>query len=160
MIDQIAHKIGLKLDGSGCIYDMYADWSSADILRVPRKYDWETIYSSFVDLYIITNHTRQSELQYALLLEFQKTNIVDTNHMPSFGVVLKAMRHLPIHDPLCRWVVILYAFVWGSEDEGDYNEFYKDHKNVDMTALVKLLYRICRIRCPFTPWYDDAMLRQ
>jgi hypothetical protein len=63
MIDQIAHKIGLKLDGSGCIYDMYADWSSADLLRVPRKYDWETIYSSFVDLYIITNHTRQSELQ-------------------------------------------------------------------------------------------------
>jgi hypothetical protein len=124
----------------------------------PRSLKLEHYYSNLVTLYILAERERETELAYIVLLRFQNTNYNWIGTMPSIEAAIQAFEYLPEGSPLCRWFAILYSYLWGTVDEGDYRQFTKAHPELDPTALSKLLYAVAYTRDRFTKGHDVAVL--
>jgi hypothetical protein len=124
----------------------------------PRSLKLEHYYSNLVTLYVLADREGETELAYIVLLRFQNTNYNWIGTMPSIEAAIQAFEYLPEDTPLCRWFAILYSYLWGTVDEGDYRQFTKAHPELDPTALSKLLYAVAYTRDRFTKGHDVAVL--
>jgi hypothetical protein len=122
-----------------------------------RRGKLEYYYSNLITLYILAYRQREYDLAYVVLLRFQTTNRSQTTTLPDIELVVKAFRHLPEDSPLCKWLAILYAFLWGQDNFGGYRSFIRERPNLDTLALTKLLYEVACIRDPHTEGLDHAV---
>ncbi|KAF2249991.1 hypothetical protein BU26DRAFT_518469 [Trematosphaeria pertusa] len=161
-IKAVARQIGLEMAHPDVICGMYSQYSRTKQIRpfVPKLYKLDHYYSNLVDLSIIANKKRMAPLEYALLLKFQCTNYQYQRQIPEIPIAIKAFQYLPIRSPLCRWMTILYSFLWGTEDEGDYDAFCASYEGLDQAALARFLFGVARVRCPFTTGLDAAVLKR
>ena len=125
-----------------------------------RRGKLEWYYSNLINLYILTYKRKEYDLAYIVLLRFQTTNCNRTRTLPDIEFVVEAFRHLPEDSPLCKWLAILYAFLWGTQDFGEYNLFIHERPGLDTPALSKLLYDVAYIRDPYTEGLDNAVLER
>jgi hypothetical protein len=125
-----------------------------------RRGKLEYYYSNLIMLYILAYRQKEYDLAYVVLLRFQTTNCNRTATLPDIALVVEAFRHLPEDSPLCKWLAILYAFLWGQDNFGEYRSFIRERPNLDTLALLKLLYEVAYIRDPYTEGLDDAVLER
>jgi hypothetical protein len=118
----------------------------------------EHYYSNLVTLYILAFKQRAFDLAYIVLLRFQNTNHSRMRSLPGIELAVQAFEHLPTESALCRWFSIIFSFLWGTQDDGDYDQFTQDHPNLDPLALSKLLYAVAFVHDPFTEGLDAAVL--
>lgn len=118
----------------------------------------EQYYKALIILYILAHKQGHHDLAYIVLVRFQQTNYAKTTQLPLVDTVVRAFQHLPSSSPLCRWLVILYAYLWETQSEGHYDAFTHKYVNLDQLALLKLMYEISYIRDPFTKGFDAAVL--
>ncbi|KAI4702322.1 hypothetical protein J4E81_002685 [Alternaria sp. BMP 2799] len=119
-------------------------------------------YQNLFTLYIVTYLRKEYHSAYTVLLRFQNTNYHETGELPSIENVVRAFEYLPTHAPLCRWIVILYSFLWGTQHYGSWDMFMNTHPSVKsrVRAVAKLLFGICYVRDPFTTGGDGAVRQQ
>jgi hypothetical protein len=78
--------------------------------------------------------------------------------LPGIELAVQAFEYLPPDSALCRWFAILCSFLWGTQNEGRYDQFTKDHPSLNTLALARLLYAVAYVRDPFTEGHDFAVL--
>ncbi len=160
----VAAKIGLQLSGHvpRVITAMYRQWKDNEEVKphFKRQLSIQHYYSNLVNLYILGYAKVDMDLCYAVLLRFQTTNYQNATNtdLPDVGTAVRVFQYLPWDNPLCRWISILYAFLWGTEMAGDYGKFMNDNPGLDRSALMKLLYCVSHVRDPHVMGHDDAVL--
>ncbi|KAH7383898.1 hypothetical protein BKA66DRAFT_570089 [Pyrenochaeta sp. MPI-SDFR-AT-0127] len=163
-IRSLAANIGLQLPSQvlSDLDSMCIQWQKDREVRpyAPRRLRLQQYYSNLINLYVLANSEKEMSLAYAILLRFQTTNYNFTGNLPEIGIVVHAFQHLPPDSPLCRWLAILYAFLWGTEHYGNYQDLMEQHPNLDHAALAKLLYAVAYIRDPLTMGHDIAVLNR
>ncbi|PVH95899.1 hypothetical protein DM02DRAFT_675151 [Periconia macrospinosa] len=167
-IASTAGSLGLTLESRDTITSMYSQWKERRTIptfridkdKCPESNEerLQAYYLALVDLYILATQSNLKDLQYKLLLTFQATNYAQRGSMPHIETVVKAFQYLPVDSPLCRWVLITYAFLWATHDGGTYAELRENNEDMDTEALAKFLHGIAYIRCEFTPGHDIAVL--
>jgi hypothetical protein len=157
----LAAKLGLnlKVHVKPVIQAMYRQWKTKSEVKPfsPKRGTIQHFYSNLVTISILANAMKNSEWEYAVLLRFQTTNYQCTTNLPNIETAVYAYEHLPAESPLCRWIAIMYSFLWSCED-AEYKGFSKKHPGIDTTALSKLLYAVAHTRDPFTKGCDEAVL--
>ena len=160
----VAAKIGLQLPGPipSVIYAMFRQWQNRGEVKpvAKRPFNLQHYYSNLVTLYILAYAKIDMDLCFAVLLRFQTCSFESNSNseLPDVQTAICAFQYLPWDDPLCRWIAILYGFLWGTEIAGDYAKFMKDNPGIDRLALLKLLYGVAYTRDPHTMGHDNAVL--
>jgi hypothetical protein len=119
-------------------------------------------YENLVNLYILTDRKGELNLAYIVLLRIQNSNYCCMDELPSAEVVVRAFEYLLPTSPLCRWFAILYSFLWGNDQLGEWDDFTKDHPTIKArpVAFAQLLYAITHTRDRLTMGGDAAVLRR
>jgi hypothetical protein len=119
-----AESIGLQISPivGRVIHAMYLTLSKLREVRpyAPRALKLEYYYSNLVTLYILAYRQGEMDLAYIVLLRFQNTNYNRTGSLPGIELAVQAFEYLPPDSALCQWLAILFSFLWGTQDEGDY----------------------------------------
>lgn len=146
------------------IYSMYGLLKNHDRVEPFGKHPLtlDQYYQNLITLYIVTYLRKEYHSAYIVLLRFQNTNYHETGELPTIENVVRAFECLPAHAPLCRWIVILYSFLWETQYYGSWDVFLNTHPSVKSKAhaVAKLLFGICWIRDPFTTGGDTAVRQQ
>lgn len=157
-----AESIGLHLPSQvgRVIHAMYTHLQQHHEVKpyATRLLKLEHYYSNLVTLYILAFKQRAFDLAYIVLLRFQNTNHSRMGSLPGIELAVQAFEHLPTESALCRWFSIIFSFLWGTQDDGDYDQFTQNHPGLDPLALSKLLYAVAFMRDPFTEGLDAAVL--
>ncbi|KAH8723371.1 hypothetical protein GQ44DRAFT_710175 [Phaeosphaeriaceae sp. PMI808] len=161
-ISKFTDSIGLRLcnDNVTEVQKLYTTLLITSEVRsfAPRSTTLADYYTNLVTLYILLHKQDLHDLAYIVLLRFQNTNQNRINSLPEIELAVRAFEHLPADSSLCRWFAILYSFLWGTQDNGEYNEFTENHSNLEVRALSKLLHAVAWFRDPFTKGHDAAVL--
>ncbi|KAF1848966.1 uncharacterized protein K460DRAFT_393914 [Cucurbitaria berberidis CBS 394.84] len=96
-------------------------------------------YKTLTTLYILAPKEIE-KLRDAVLLEFQRISCYYFESLPGIETTVLAFKHLPTHSRLCKWIAILYASRWRTQEDGEYEAFVQDHPNLDSSALWRLFY--------------------
>lgn len=115
-------------------------------------------YGNLITLYILLFRQGSLNMAYIVLLRFQNTNFNKTGSLPGIELALQAFQFLPAESPLCQWLAIMYAFLWNTQNEGDWHQFVHTRPGLNAVALNKLLFAVSYIRDPFTEGHDSAVL--
>jgi hypothetical protein len=160
MIEAVAGKLGLKISRPEVLLSIYTEWSDTKRIRPYRDtYVLDHYYAKLVELYIIA----MSDLQYALLIEFQTTNFCNKHpsKLPTISTVVKAYRYLSHDTPLCRWIAIVYSYFGYAPIYENYESFRRHYNGLEETAAAtRFIHSILRIRCNKTPDHKAAALKQ
>lgn len=160
---ELAQQLGLTLTRPDIVWTMYTAWRERGTFR---NYDSASMnlqyyYLNLVNLYIMARQIRYSELEFATLLQFQFTNFEQEDNLPDINKpVIKAFKHLPADAPMCRWIAIVFSYVWNTVEDGDYEAFLKKNSGLDPVALCKFLYAVAYVRDPHTKGGNQAVLQQ
>lgn len=159
---RIAERIGLKVlqPQDKVIHAMWLHWRKKREVKpyASGRLTLEQHYNNLVMLYILAYHKREFDLCFAVLVRFQNTNYWSTNIFPEEITAVLAYQHLPEDDDLCRWIAVLFAFLWSTQVFESYQHLLSKYENLDRDALSKLLFAVARIRCPLTMGSDAAVL--
>lgn len=158
----VAADIGLQIapQVQPVIQEMYTQWQDEHKVASfnSENFKLQQYYSNIITLYILGYAKGDTSLDYAILVQFQGTNYEFISELPDIDHAIYAFTYLPPDDPLCRWIAILFAFLWGTQETGDYQAFMKDNPCLDSTALAKLLYGVAYFRDQYTMGHDIAVL--
>ncbi|KAF2832536.1 hypothetical protein CC86DRAFT_341125 [Ophiobolus disseminans] len=159
---QFAERIGIHVNHQvgRVIHAMYLHLRQHREIRPygARTSNLEHYYSNLVTLYILAFKQGEFDLAYIVLLRFQNTNYSRTGALPGVELAVRAFEYLPQDSGLCQWLAVLYSFLWGTQNEGEYDQFTTYHSNLDTLALSKLMYAVAYVRDPFTEGHDFAVL--
>ncbi|KAH6870348.1 hypothetical protein BKA58DRAFT_420910 [Alternaria rosae] len=146
------------------IYSMYGLLKKHDKVEPFGKHPLtlDQYYQNLTTLYIVTYLRKEYHSAYIVLLRFQNTDYHETGELPTIENVVRAFECLLAHAPLCRWIVILYSFLWETQYYGSWDVFLNTHPSVKskVHAVAKLLFGISWIRDPFTTGGDTAVRQQ
>ncbi|KAF9728904.1 hypothetical protein PMIN01_13284 [Paraphaeosphaeria minitans] len=118
-------------------------------------------YLNLVNLHILARKICYSKLEFATLLQFQFTNFEQEDNLPDINKpVIKAFEHLPVDTPLCRWIAIVFSYVWNTVEDGDYEAFLQKNSGLDPVALCRFLYAVAYVRDPHTKGGNSAVMQQ
>ncbi|KAL1591952.1 hypothetical protein SLS60_011544 [Paraconiothyrium brasiliense] len=160
-IVDLGRRLGLNLEQPDDLWSMYDEWDRTGEIRAfePGDEYLQDYYINLVDLNIMARTIGNAELQFATLLQFQVT--IFEQELPDIDKsVIRAFEHLHVDAPLCRWIVIVFAYDWTTVEDGDYEEFVKKNVNMDPMALSKFLYGLAYIRCQDTKGELKAVLQR
>jgi hypothetical protein len=157
--------LGLPEKAKTVIHSMYETLRKAKEIAAYGTHKHVSLqqhYENFVNLYILTHQRGEHDLAYIVLLRIQNTNYCCVDELPSAEVVVRAFEYLTPTSPLCRWFAILYSFLWGNVQLGEWDEFTNNHSQVKARpmAFAKLLYAVTHIRDRLTMGGDAAVLRR
>jgi hypothetical protein len=157
--------LGLPEKGKTVIHSMYETLRKAREIApygTHKHVSLQQHYENLVNLYILTHRRGEHDLAYIVLLRIQNTNYCCLTELPSAEVVVRAFEYLAPTSPLCRWFAILYSFLWGNIQLGEWEEFTNNHSQVKARpiAFAKLLYAITHNRDRLTMGGDAAVLRR
>ncbi|KAF1358469.1 hypothetical protein EJ07DRAFT_156700 [Lizonia empirigonia] len=159
---RIAERIGLEVlqPQDKVIHAMWLHWRKKHEVKpyASGRLTLEQHYNNLVVLYILAYHKREFDLCFAVLVRFQNTNYWSTNILPEEITAALAFQYLPEDDDLCRWIAVLFAFLWSTQVFESYQHLLSKYENLDRDALSKLLFAVARIRCPLTMGSDAAVL--
>lgn len=158
----IANRLGLN-GRHDKIHDMWSHWHSRYKVRpfapiFGRNLD--QYYEDLVTLYTLAYHNDELDLCYAVLLAFQMTNFKYRGKLPNFATAVLAFQHLPETSGLCRWIAILFAFLWGTQQYQSRQELLMAFPDVDKDAFAAFMFALAYIRDPFTKGHNTAVLDQ
>jgi hypothetical protein len=116
-------------------------------------------YQNLITLYILTYLRGEFDSAFIILLRFQNTNYQEQAHIVSIDNAVRAFEYLPNQAPLCRWIAIVYSFLWDTQGQGPWDALMNRNPNIKtkVRALAKFLHGICFIRDPFTTGGDIAV---
>jgi hypothetical protein len=164
---RFADEIGLDLLGKArtvthAMYDKLKQVKETAPYGRHKYLSLQQHYENLVNLYILTSKRDEPDLAYIVLLHIQNTNYCCMEELPGVEVVVRAFDYLSPNSPLCRWFAILYSFLWGNEEDGEWYKFTRSHPMVEARplALAKLLYAITHTRDRLTMGGDSAVLRR
>jgi hypothetical protein len=153
---------------------MFKQWQDYGELKqwAPKLGDVQQFNLNLVRLYILDYYEKQMlsspkkiSLASAVLLQFQATAYQHGGDIPKFETAAYAYKYLPYFSPLCRWIRIEYAYLWGTQDELiSYKKMPKtfpeldDMAFTDAKALLDLMYGVTWERDPHIRGHDAAVL--
>jgi hypothetical protein len=124
--DELA-RIGLELTTKGNLQRLLRQWQDRGKLKpwaARSAGKVQQFYSNMVRLYILDHYEGMAplvphviSLQSAVLLQFQVTAYQHGGDLPTLETALYALKYLPYDVPLCRWIIIQFAFLWGTQDD-------------------------------------------
>jgi hypothetical protein len=157
----IAKEFGLEIAQPDILQQEYDHWIEKQVVR-PRlhKNKVEDYYSTIVDLYIIGFHNKDTALQRATLLRFQKTFVEYTSKTtwPPLKVVMKAFHHLPQDSALRHWMEITHSFLWNTSMYAPYEKFKSETSSFSEDARAAFLFGLANGRCQHTEGGEIAVL--
>ena len=160
-IFSVATRIGLEIINpkAKVIHAMWVQWQQTQEIRpFPRRLlTLDKYYENLITLYILAYHKEDYDACFAALVRFQNTNY-SYKEMPGVSSAVLAFQYLPEDSDLCRWLAILYAFLWQTQQYENYEQLLDEYPELDCNALAKLLFGIAHIRDPFTKGHDAAVL--
>lgn len=159
----IAESIDMKLSCPvKVIHAMWLQWHTSHQVKsfasVRRLVNLDQYYSNLVTLYILAYHKAELDLCFSILLRFQNTNYTFRGGLPEIATAVLAFQYLPEEDGLCRWVAMLFAFLWGTQQYQSREHLLTEIPDLNHDALSKLLFAIAHIRDPFTKGHNTAVL--
>ncbi|KAJ4352776.1 hypothetical protein N0V95_003938 [Ascochyta clinopodiicola] len=158
----IAERIGLNIPPpkDKVIHAMWLQWVNFDEIKPwgPRLLSLDRYCDNLVTLYILAYHKKELDLCFAVLARFQNTNYCVKGKLPELSTAVLAFQHLPENDDLCRWLAVLFAFLWGTQQYKNHGELVAELPELDRPALSRLLFAIAYIRDPFTRGHNTAVL--
>ncbi|KAJ4299433.1 hypothetical protein N0V90_004678 [Kalmusia sp. IMI 367209] len=160
---QLGKQLGLDLQRADVVWLIYKEWRETKYIDafVKGKYNLQNYYMHLVDLYIIAHKTRIEGLEYDILLQFQATNFQEAEQMPHIDEsAIKPFKHLPVQSPLCRWIVILFSYLWHTQQDINYEAFHRRNQDLDHKALNKFLFGVSHVRDPLTKGGDAAVRKR
>jgi hypothetical protein len=158
ILTAVADDIRLEYGSFDLVTSMCWQWMRSSFVRPYHpQYNLDIYYENLVDLYIVAWAKRWEDFSYALLLRFQETNNKQRSELPPARIAVKAFQFLPLNSPLCRWIHILYAFLWTTETYKAFQEEL-DYGGMDKNAQIQFLHGVAHFRCPLTPGHDEAVL--
>ncbi|OAL45485.1 hypothetical protein IQ07DRAFT_683913 [Pyrenochaeta sp. DS3sAY3a] len=119
----------------------------------------EAFYDSLVRFYILCHGSGAESWAERVLYRFSETNMRYLDDFPTFKTLETAFRYLPHSNALCETIGTLFAFVWGTEDDGCCTEFTKTH-GVELDAMGRFLYKVAYHRDDFTRGLDAEVHRR
>ncbi|KAF2439666.1 hypothetical protein P171DRAFT_127389 [Karstenula rhodostoma CBS 690.94] len=162
MID-LALELGLTLTRPDILWSIYTAWRDRGSIRNyhASSMNLQYYYINLVNLHIMARSIGNPELEFATLLQFQITNFEQEDNLPDINkAVIKAFEHLPVQADLCRWIAIVFSYVWNTVEDGDYEDFLKKNIGVNKAALCKFLYAVAYVRDPHTEGGNLAVLQE
>jgi hypothetical protein len=159
----LARQLNLNPKRPDILRKMYDKWRiSRDIRPFQKSYmNLQYYYVNLVDLNILARGINNPALEFDTLLQFQMTNFEQDEHLPDIDkAVIRAFEHLPAQAPLCRWIGILFSYVWNTVEDGDYEQFIRKNISLDPVALNKFLYAVAYIRDPHTKGGNKAVYQE
>ncbi|OAG11808.1 uncharacterized protein CC84DRAFT_54969 [Paraphaeosphaeria sporulosa] len=160
---ELAQQLGLTLAQPDILWTMYTSWRERSTFRNydPGLMNLQYYYVNLVNLHIMARNICYSKLEFATLLQFQFTNLEQEDNLPDINKpVIKAFEHFPADAPLCRWIAIVYSYVWNTVEDGDYEAFLRKNSGLDPVALCKFLYAVAYVRDPHTKGGNSAVLQE
>ena len=159
----VADRIGFQISSPPkVIHAIWAHWKNnrevKSFAQVRQLVNLQRYYSNLVTLYILAHHKMESDLCFAVLLRIQNTNYAFPGQLPDVQAAVLAFQYLPEDSDLCRWIAILFAFLWGTQQYQDHGHLLVEFPDLDRDALSKLLFAVAHIRDPFTKGHDTAVL--
>ncbi|KAF2643668.1 hypothetical protein P280DRAFT_546588 [Massarina eburnea CBS 473.64] len=162
-----AEDFGLALAHPQSVCSMYAHWKNHGIIRrYSPKQILNEYYQNLVDIYIVSHKKGWKDVEYAIEVSFQITNCTERSALPPIWLIYKAFQHLPTNSALCKWIHILYAFLWNTQGHKDYDDFCIQELPMETpaltssNALARILYGVAWHRCSFTQGNDYAVLER
>lgn len=158
----VAQRIGLEISRprDKVIHAMWIQWRNAQEVRPwgPRVLKLEQYYNNLVTLYILAYHKKELDLCFAILVRFQNTNYCFMGTLPEVPTAVLAFQYLPEEDDLCRWLSMLYSFLWAMQQYENHEHLLTELDGLDRNALSKLLFTVAHTRDPFTKGNNAAVL--
>jgi hypothetical protein len=167
--------IKLELTTKGNLRKMLKQWQDKGELKswaARSAGNVQQYYSNMIRLYVLDHHEAISplpphiiSLKSAILLQFQMTAYQHGGDLLTLMSAVYAMKWLPYDAPLCQWIVIQFAFLWGTQDDPigfkQLPKVYPEFERMaftDTKALMNLLYGTAFVRDPHTRGHDAAVL--
>jgi hypothetical protein len=164
LVYYVAEELGLSVSSPQDVQSMYNFWHKRGKIRSKGKLSLDDYYGDLLTLCIIGKHINDSNLQCQVLLKWQETDYkYRANSLPDTSIAIRAFQYLP-GSSLCKWITIIYSFLWPTAESGDFETFCRetsnadDEKDIQMEPIAAFLHSIALMRCAYTKGNDMNVL--